>query len=137
LKWSKVSQEIAKESAQEGKSQEKKAGGAFSTKTSGRRRDSKQDCPTADEHHLEQKNPMTGQRTPVRRAVGGINSEPAEMDNVAEAIDQVSREVQAARRDVGMTSFCLQQAEALRRIDRAKASIADLVQSRNRENKHS
>jgi hypothetical protein len=36
-----------------------------------------------------------------------------------------------------MTSFCLQQAEALRRIDRAKASIADLVQSRNRENKHS
>jgi hypothetical protein len=84
------------------------------------------------------KNPMTGQRTPVRRAVGGgINSEPAEMDNVAEAIDRVSREVQAARRDVGMTSFCLQQAEALRRIDRAKASIADLVRSRNRENKHS
>ena len=80
---------------------------------------------------------MTGQRTPVRRAVGGINSEPAEMDKVAEAIDQVSREVQAARRDVGMTSFCLQQAEALRRIDRAKASIADLVQSRNREKKHS
>jgi len=37
----KVSQEIAKESAQEGKSQEKKAGGAFSTKTSGRRRDSR------------------------------------------------------------------------------------------------
>ena len=79
---------------------------------------------------------MTGQRTPARRAVGGITSESAEMD-IAEAIDQVSREVQAARRDVGMTSFCLQQAEALRRIDRAKASIADLVQSRNRENKHS
>ena len=76
---------------------------------------------------------MTGQR----RAVGEINSEPAEMDYVAEVIDQVSREVQAARRDIGMTSFCLQQAEALRRIDRAKASIADLVQSRNRENKHS
>ena len=80
---------------------------------------------------------MTGQRTPVRRAVEGVNSEPADMDNVAEAIDQVSREVQAARRDVGMTSFCLQQAEALRRIDRAKASISDLVRSRNRENKHS
>jgi hypothetical protein len=76
----------------------------------------------------------THARTPYR---GGNQSEPAEMDNVAEAIDQVSREVQAARRDIGMTSFCLQQAEALRRIDRAKASIADLVQSRNRENKHS
>ena len=81
--------------------------------------------------------PMTGQRTPVRRAVGGINSEPADMDNVAEAIDQVSREVQAARRDAGMTSFCLQQVEAIRRIDRAKASLVDLVQSRNRANKHS
>jgi hypothetical protein len=67
---------------------------------------------------------MTGQRTPERRAVEGINSEPAQMDNIAEAIDQVLREVQAARRDIGVTSFCLQQAEALRRIDRAKASIA-------------
>jgi hypothetical protein len=45
------------------------------------------------------------------------------MDKIAEAIDQVSREVQAARRDVGMTSFCLQQAEALRRIDRAKPAL--------------
>ena len=79
---------------------------------------------------------MTGQPMPERRAVGGIKSEPAQMDNVAEAIDQVLREVQAARRDVGVTSFCLQQAEALRRIDRAKASIADLVHSRNRENRH-
>ena len=58
------------------------------------------------------------------------------MDNVAEAVDQVLREVQAARRDIGVTSFCLQQAEALRRIDLAKVSIADLVHSRNRENKH-
>lgn len=79
---------------------------------------------------------MTGQRTPERRPVEGINSEPAQMDNVAEAIDHALREVQAARRDIGVTSFCLQQAEALRRIDRAKASIADLVHSRSRENKH-
>jgi hypothetical protein len=138
LKWSKVSQEIAKESAQEGESQEEKAKKAkrSQTKTSGRRASFK--AKTAQPRTSSGvKNPMTGQRTPVRRTVGEINSEPAEMDNVAEAIDQVSREVQAARRDVGVTSFCLQQAEALRRIDRAKASIADLVQSRNRENKHS
>ena len=36
-----------------------------------------------------------------------------------------------------LTSFCLQQAEALRRIDRAKGTLANLVQSRNRQNKHS
>jgi hypothetical protein len=140
LKWSKVSQEIAKESAQEGESQEKKAKKAkrSQTKTSGRRASFKARLPNLGRASSSGvKNPMTGQRTPVRRAEGGINSEPADVDNVAEAIDQVSREVQAARRDVGVTSFCLQQAEALRRIDRAKASIADLVQSRNRENKHS
>jgi hypothetical protein len=135
MKWSKASQEIAKESAQEDKTKKRKA---KSSQTK-----------TPDEGKLQSrlanpgqassgvKNPMTGQRTPVRRAVGGINSELAGMDNVAEAIDRVSREVQAARRDVGMTSFCLQHAEALRRIDRAKASISDLVQSRNREIKHS
>jgi hypothetical protein len=51
----KVSQEIAKESAQEDKSREKKAKKAkrSQTKTSGRRRASKQDCLTPDEHHLE------------------------------------------------------------------------------------
>ena len=61
----------------------------------------------------------------------------AEKDNVAEAIDHVLREVRAARRDLHMTGFCLQQAEALRRIDRTKASLADLVQSLDRKNKHS
>ena len=55
------------------------------------------------------------------------------MDSAAEVINHVLREVQAAQRDIGVTSFCLQQAEALRRIDKAKASIADLVHSRNRE----
>jgi hypothetical protein len=73
---------------------------------------------------------MAGQRTPVR-AVTEINSEPAEKGNVAEVINQLLHQVQAARRDLRMTGFCLQQAEALRRIDRAKASLADLVQSRN------
>ena len=73
---------------------------------------------------------MVGQLTPVRRAVTEINSEPAEKGNVAEAINQLLHQVQAARRDLRMTGFCLQQAEALRRIDRAKASLADLVQSR-------
>jgi hypothetical protein len=63
--------------------------------------------------------------------MSGIHPEPAEKDNVAEAIDHVLHEVDAARRDLSMTRFCLQQAEALRRIDRAKASLADLVQSRN------
>ena len=73
---------------------------------------------------------MVGQCTPVRRAVAGINSDLAEKDNVAEAIDHVLLEVQAARRDLRLTGFCLRQAEALRRIDQAKASFADLVQSR-------
>ena len=80
---------------------------------------------------------MVGQRTPVRRAMSGIHLEPAEKDNVAKAIDHVLHEVQAARRDLRMTRFCLQQAEALRRIDQAKASLADLAQSRNRKNKQS
>jgi hypothetical protein len=62
-----------------------------------------------------------------------IHSEPAERDNVAEAIDHVLHEVDAARLDLSVTRFCLQQAEALRRIDRAKASLAELVQSRNRK----
>ena len=75
---------------------------------------------------------MVDQRRPGRRAVAVIRSEPAEQDNVAAAIDHALHEVQAARRDLSMTSFCLQQAEALRRIDRAAASIADLMQSRNR-----
>jgi hypothetical protein len=60
-----------------------------------------------------------------------------EQDKVADAIDHVLHELQAARRDLRMTGFCLQQAEALRRIDRTKASLADLVQSLNRKNKHS
>ena len=80
---------------------------------------------------------MVGQRTPARRVMSGIHPEAAEKDSVAEAIDHVLHEVQAARRDLRMTRFCLQQAKALRRIDRAKASLADLAQSRNRKKKHS
>ena len=80
---------------------------------------------------------MVGQRTPVRRAMSGIHLEPAEKDSVAEAIDHVLHEVQVARRDLRMTRFCLQQAEALRRIDQAKASLAHLAQSRNRKSKQS
>jgi hypothetical protein len=49
----KVSQEIAKESAKEDKSREKKAKKAKRSQSSGRRRASKQDCLTPDEHHLE------------------------------------------------------------------------------------
>jgi hypothetical protein len=41
----------------------------------------------------------------------------------------VLHEVEAARRDLSMTRFFLQQAEALHRIDRAKASLADLGQA--------
>jgi len=65
--------------------------------------------------------------------VSGIHPEPAEKDNVAEAIDHVLHEVEAARRDLSMTRFCLQQAEVLRRIDRAKANIPGLMQSRTRK----
>ena len=62
--------------------------------------------------------------------MSGIHKEPAENDDIAEALDQLLDEVQAARRDLRVTRFCLQQAESLRRIDRAKASLAGLVQSR-------
>ncbi|OAE99590.1 hypothetical protein AYJ54_33065 [Bradyrhizobium centrolobii] len=48
--------------------------------------------------------------------------------NVTEAIDHALHEVQAARRDLTITGFCMRQAEMLRRIDRAKANLADLVQ---------
>jgi hypothetical protein len=51
------------------------------------------------------------------------------MDSVAEAIDHLLHEVEALRVDLGLTRFRLQQAEALRRFDRAKVGVADLVQS--------
>jgi hypothetical protein len=56
--------------------------------------------------------------------------------HVTEAIDHALHEVQAARRDLTITGFCMRQAEALRRIDRARANLADLVQSGNGKNKH-
>jgi len=65
----------------------------------------------------------------VRRAAAG--------DNAAAALDHVLHEVQAARHDLNMTRFCLQQSEALRRIDRAAARLADLMQSQDRKNKQS
>jgi hypothetical protein len=75
---------------------------------------------------------MVGRRPPVHRLVAGVHSE-AEKDNIPEAIDNALHEVQAARRDLRMTAFCLQQAEVIRRIDRARASLADLAQFRNRK----
>jgi hypothetical protein len=75
---------------------------------------------------------MVGQ-TQACCAVSGIHPEPAERDIAAAAIDHVLHEVEAARRDLSITRFCLQQAESLRRIDQAKANLADLVQSRNRK----
>jgi hypothetical protein len=80
-----------------------------------------------DKHHLGVSSSMIGQRRPAV-AVSGIHPEQAEKDDVAEAIDQVLDEVRAARLDLRVTRFCLQQAEALRRIDRAEASIVDLAQ---------
>jgi hypothetical protein len=62
-------------------------------------------------------------------------SVPAKEDCVAEALDDVLHEVQAARRDLRLTGFFLRQVEVIRRIDRAKAGFADLV-SRNRGNKN-
>ena len=52
-------------------------------------------------------------------------------------MDHVFHELQAVRRDLCMTGLCLQQVEALRRIDQTKASFADLLQSLNRRSKHS
>ena len=65
----------------------------------------------------------------VHRSPASVSGIP-EKDDVAEAIHHVLREVRATQRDLRMTRFCLRQAEALRRIDRAKASLAGLVQSR-------
>jgi len=48
------------------------------------------------------------------------------MDSVAEAINHLLHEVEALRVDLVMTRFRLEQAEALRRFDRAKVSVADL-----------
>jgi hypothetical protein len=70
---------------------------------------------------------MNGQRALVR---AGNGTEPAEKDSAAEAIERLLHEVQAARRDLHVTGFCLKQSEAVRRIDRAKASLADLMQPR-------
>ena len=60
-----------------------------------------------------------------------IHPEPAE--NVAEAIGHLLHEVEAARLDLSMTRFRLQQAEALRRFDRAKVSVARQVEPRKRK----
>jgi hypothetical protein len=61
-----------------------------------------------------------------------LNSEP---DDVGEAINHVLHEVEAALRELKLTGFYVQQVEALRRIDRAKASFGHLVRLRNCENK--
>ena len=50
-----------------------------------------------------------------------------------EAVDHALHEVQAARRDLTLTTFCVRQAEARCRLDRAKASLADPKQSRNHD----
>jgi len=66
-------------------------------------------------------------RAPVAlRAMLGLNSE---LDDVGEAIKNALQEVEAALRELKLTGFCLQQEEALRRIDRAKASLGHLAQS--------
>jgi hypothetical protein len=49
--------------------------------------------------------------------------------NANGAIDHALQEVQAARRDLTITGFCMRQAEALRRMDRARASLAYVLQS--------
>lgn len=68
---------------------------------------------------------MFAQRTDMRPALTGFDPGRNEKDNVAKAIDNALIEVQAARRDLRMTGFCMQQAEAIRRIDRARAFVAD------------
>ena len=73
--------------------------------------------------------------TIARRAMRGRNSEP----DVGEAISHALHEVEAALRELKLTGFYLQQVEAFRRIDRAKARLGHLVQSsplRNREGKN-
>ncbi|AHY52479.1 hypothetical protein [Bradyrhizobium japonicum] len=41
--------------------------------------------------------------------------------------DHALLEVQAARRDLSLTAFCVRHAEALRRMDIAKTSLAHLL----------
>jgi hypothetical protein len=55
------------------------------------------------------------------------DSIPAQMNGTT-AVDNALYEVQAARRELRMTGFCLHQAEAFRRIDRTRTGLADLAQ---------
>ena len=71
---------------------------------------------------MVRQDPPVGRAPAVRRG---------EQNNLAEAVDHVLHELQAARRDLRMTGFCLHQAEAFRRIDRAKVGLADLAQFPN------
>jgi hypothetical protein len=66
-------------------------------------------------------------RLGASNSVREIHSESAKEQYVGEAIDDVLHEVQAARRDLRLTGFCLRQVEAIRRIDRVTAGFADLV----------
>ena len=71
---------------------------------------------------------MIGQ--PLHSCTGEHLSERAEEDKLAQAVGQVLHEMQAALRDLRLTSFSLQQAEAIRRVGRARTKLAHFVESR-------
>ena len=73
---------------------------------------------------------MAGQ--PLHSPAGELVLERAEEDKLAQAVGQVLHEMQAALRDLRLTSFSVQQAEALRRVGRARTKLAHFLESRAR-----
>jgi len=69
---------------------------------------------------------------PLHSFAGELILELAEEDKLAQAVGQVLHEMQAALRDLRLTSFSLQQAEAIRRVGRARTKLAHFVVSRAR-----
>ena len=73
---------------------------------------------------------MAGQ--PPHSPAGELVLERAEEDKLAQAVGQVLHEMQAALRDLRLTSFSVQQAEAIRRVGRARTTLAHFLESRAR-----
>jgi len=67
---------------------------------------------------------------PLHSPAGELVLERAEEDKLAQAVGQVLDEMEAALRDLRLTSFSVQQAEAIRRVGRARTKLAHFLESR-------
>jgi hypothetical protein len=69
---------------------------------------------------------------PLHSPAGELVLVRAEGDKLAQAVGQVLDEMEAALRDLRLTSFSVQQAEAIRRVGRARTKLAHFLESRAR-----